>query len=103
MASSSEAALDSALTSAAKDSTRLAAVGARVKALLPAGGHPNGAYVAREAYETFGPDSLFPGVRNAFAFLRTYAAAERQRGHDAPFSAETMALLDRLDQRYVIR
>jgi hypothetical protein len=92
--------IDSALVVAADDSTKLRDVGARVRALLPSAGHYNGSYVAREIYETFGADSLFPGVRNQFAFLRTYAAAEKKRGNPPPFSPKAVALLDQLEARY---
>lgn len=94
--------IDSALATAAADSTKLEAVGRRVAQLLPSGGHFNGSYMAREIYDTFGVDSLFPGVRNTFAFWRTYAEAELRRGHPAPFSPTAVALLDALESRYVL-
>ena len=78
--------IDSALVVAADDSTKLEAVGLRVEQLLPSGGHFNGSYVARAIYETFGVDSLLPGVANLFAFWRTYGEAEVKRGHQPPFS-----------------
>jgi hypothetical protein len=92
--------IDSALVVAADDSMQLRAVGRRVQMLLPSSGHFNGSYVAREIYETFGVDSLFPGVSNPFAFLRTYAAAEAKRGDPPPFSAKAVALLDALERKY---
>ena len=95
--------IDSALVVAADDSTKLGDVGRRVQMLLPSAGHYNGSYVAREIYETFGADSLFPGVRNQFAFLRTYTAAETKRGNPPPFSPKAVALLDQLEKRYTIR
>ena len=58
--------IDSALVVAAEDSTKLREIGARVATLLPSNGHYNGSYVAREIYETFGVDSLYPGVSNPF-------------------------------------
>jgi hypothetical protein len=94
--------IDSALANAADDSTKLAAVGRTVQLLLPSNGHYNGSYVAREIYETFGVDSLLPGVRNPFAFWRAYANAEQKRGNPPPFSAKSVALLDRLERRYLI-
>ncbi len=94
--------IDSALVVAADDSTKLAAVGRRVNELLPSSGHYNGSYVAREIYETFGVDSLYPGVYDFFAFLRTYASAEVKRGNAPPFSPKAVALLDALDRRYTI-
>jgi hypothetical protein len=95
--------IDSALVVAADDSTKLAAVGRRVNELLPSSGHYNGSYVAREIYETFGVDSLYPGVHNFFAFLRTYASAEAKRGNAPPFSPKAVALLDALEKRYMIQ
>lgn len=92
--------IDSALVVAADDSTKLPAVGRRVNDLLPSSGHYNGSYVAREIYETFGVDSLYPGVHNFFAFLRTYAAAEAKRGNPPPFSPKAVALLDALERKY---
>jgi hypothetical protein len=95
--------IDSALVVAADDSTKLAAVGRRVNELLPSAGHFNGSYVAREIYETFGVDSLYPGVKNFFAFLRTYAAAEVRHGNPPPFSPKAVALLDSIERRYSLR
>jgi hypothetical protein len=92
--------VDSLLAVAADDSTQFAAVGQRVRTLLWSGGHPNGAYVARTIYETFGRDSLFPAVYNPAAFLRTYAAAERKHGNPAPFSPKAMTVVRRLEERY---
>jgi hypothetical protein len=94
--------IDSALVIAADDSTKLPAVGRRVNELLPSAGHFNGSYVAREIYETFGVDSLYPGVRNFFAFLRTYASAEAKRGNPPPFSPKSVALLNALERRYLM-
>ncbi len=93
--------IDSALVLAADDSTMLPAVGRRVGELLPSAGHYNGSYVAREIYEAFGADSLYPGVHDFFAFLRTYASAESKRGNPPPFSPRAVALLDALDRRYL--
>ena len=94
--------IDSALVVAADDSTKLPAVGRRVNELLPSAGHFNGSYVAREIYETFGVDSLYPGVRNFFAFLRTYASAEAKRGNPPPFSGKSLALLNALERKYLM-
>ena len=93
--------IDSALVVAYADSTKLPAVGRRVTELLPSAGHYNGSYVAREIYETFGVDSLYPGVHNFFAFLRTYAAAEKKRGNPPPFSPKAISLLDSLERKYL--
>lgn len=63
-------------------------------------GHPNGAYLAREVYEVFGVDSLYPAARDPLALLRTFRWAEQKRGRSDPFSAEAWRELDRLDDRY---
>jgi hypothetical protein len=93
--------IDSALVVAAEDSTKLQAVGMRVQQLLPSSGHFNGSYVAREIYETFGVDSLFPGIANPFAFWRAYAEAEVKRGNPNPFSPKAVALLNALEKKYL--
>jgi putative zinc-dependent peptidase DUF5700 len=93
--------IDSALVVAAEDSTKLREIGARVATLLPSNGHYNGSYVAREIYETFGVDSLYPGASNPFAFWRAFAEAEVKRGRPEPFSAKAQALLDALERRFV--
>jgi hypothetical protein len=93
--------IDSALVVAADDSTKLRAVGARVQELLPSNGHYNGSYVAREIYETFGVDSLFPGVSNPFAFWRVYAEAEVKRGNPPPFSPKSVTFLNALEKKYL--
>lgn len=92
--------IDSAIVVAANDSTKLREVGTRVQELLPSNGHYNGSYVAREIYDAFGVDSLFPGVSNPFAFWRTYAEAEAKRGNSPPFSPKSVALLDALEKKY---
>jgi len=92
--------VDSLLAVAADDSMQFVAVGQRVRTLLWSGGHPNGAYIARTIYETFGRDSLFPAVYNPAAFLRTYAAAERKRGNPAPFSPKAMTVINALEERH---
>jgi hypothetical protein len=93
--------IDSLLVIAADDSTRLADVGRRVQQLLPSNGHYNGSYVARAIYETFGVDSLLPGVSNPFAFWRAYASVERKRGNPPPFSPKAVALLAELERKYL--
>jgi len=45
-------------------------------------------------------DSLYPGVRDPAAFLRTYAAAERAHGRPGPFSEKTWRVIDTLDAKY---
>lgn len=93
--------IDSALTAAADDSTKIGQVGIIVQRLLPSNGHYNGSYVAREILETFGVDSLLPGVYDPFAFWRAYGEAEVKNGRAWPFSAKSQALLDALEKRYV--
>ena len=85
--------IDSALSVAAGDSTKFPEVGTRLRELLPSSGHYNGSYVAREIYETFGADSLYPGVRNQFAFLRTFAAAEKKRRQPSALLAKVSSAL----------
>ncbi|HEY2163093.1 MAG TPA: DUF5700 domain-containing putative Zn-dependent protease, partial [Gemmatimonadaceae bacterium] len=63
-------------------------------------GHPNGAFMAREIVETFGVDSLFPGLYDPVAFARTYASAERKRGNPPPFSEKTLRLFDAMAVRF---
>jgi len=92
--------LDSLLTAISDDSTQMATAGKRARALLWSNGHPNGAYIAREIYETFGVDSLFPAVTDPVALLRTYAAAEAKHGRPAPFSPGAMRTLELLETRY---
>lgn len=92
--------VDSLITWAGDDTTRLREIGPRVRNLFWSNGHPNGAYIARTIEETFGKDSLWPGVSNPAAFLRTYLAAERTRGHPAPLGAATMGTIAQLERRY---
>jgi Putative zinc dependent peptidase (DUF5700) len=96
-------AVDSLLVLAAVDSTRLPIIGRQVRTLLWSSGHPNGAYIARTIYETFGVDSLLPGLYNPGAFLRAYTAAERKRGNPTPFSPMALVVLGRLEQRHWMR
>jgi hypothetical protein len=92
---------DSVLTAAAEHPDQIAALTRRAENLFYSNGHPNGAYMAREIVETFGVDSLMPGVMNPVAFLRTYASAERKRGNPSPFSPTSMAMLDRMEGEFV--
>jgi hypothetical protein len=57
--------------------------------------------MAREIYETFGVDSLFPGELDFFAFWRVYAEAELKRGSGPPFSPKGVVLLDALEAQYL--
>jgi hypothetical protein len=92
--------LDSLLAVISDDSTQMLASGKRIRTLLWSNGHPNGAYIAREIYGTFGADSLYPAVTDPVAFLRTYAAAEVKHGRPAPFSPRAMKTLELLETRY---
>ncbi len=94
-------AIDSALTVAADDSSKLREVGRRAQQLMLFGGHSNGSYMAREIYETFGVDSLYPGEVDFFAFWRVYAEAELKRGSAAPFSPKAVELLGALEAQYL--
>ena len=92
--------IDSLLVAIAADSTQMAPAGQRVRTLLWSNAHPSGAYVARTIYEQFGVDSLFPAVTSPVAMLRTYAAAERARGHAAPFSPAAWRVLESFEKTY---
>ncbi len=96
-------ALDSLLAVVSKDSTQMASAGLRARTLLWSSGHPNGAYIAREIYETFGVDSLFPAIFNPAAFLRTYASAEKTRSKPSPFSRKATRVIELLERRYWVR
>jgi hypothetical protein len=93
-------ALDTLLLALATESVMDLARVRRLFAALPFGGHPTGAYMARRIYDTFGRDSLMPGVANQFAFVRAYVAAERQRGAPPPFSDRTLAALAAIERKY---
>ena len=57
----------------------------------------------RSIYERFGVDSLFPAITSPVAMLRTYSAAEKARGHPAPFSPPAWRVLDAFEQSTGIR
>lgn len=92
--------LDSLLRLVDRDSTRMADLGVRAKALFWSNGHPNGSHIAREIYESFGIDSLFPGVVNPASFFRTYASAERAHGRTDPFSASAWRVIEAIERKY---
>ena len=92
--------LDSLLQVVADDSTQLAPAGQRARTLLWSNSHANGAYVARTVYEQFGVDSLFPGISNPAALLRTYVAAERARGNPSPFTPKGWGVIEQFERRY---
>ncbi|MGH7656217.1 MAG: DUF5700 domain-containing putative Zn-dependent protease [Gemmatimonadaceae bacterium] len=95
--------LDSLLTVAVNQPSALGAAGTRANQILWSNGHPNGAYMAREIVQTFGIDSLMPGVYNPVAFFRTYAAAEIKLGNPPPFSAQSMRELALLERHFINR
>jgi len=92
--------LDSILTIAADHPQDARSLAPPAQKLFWSNGHPNGAYMAREIVETFGVDSLFPGLYDPIAFARTYASAERKRGNPPPFSEKTMKLFDAMTARF---
>ncbi len=92
--------LDSLLAIAADHPEDVRSLVAPAQRLFWSNGHPNGAYMAREIVETFGVDSLFPGLYDPIAFARTYASAERKRGNPPPFSEKTMKLFDAMAARF---
>jgi hypothetical protein len=92
--------LDSLLAIAAKDSGQIQAVGQRARLLLWNSGHAHGAYMARQVLRVFGTDSLFAGVLNPAAFLRTFACSEEALGRPKAWSSEAMQLIDVLEARY---
>jgi len=56
--------LDSLLSMAADQPAQLGRITQKAGSLFWSNGHPNGAYMAREIVQTFGIDSLMPGVYN---------------------------------------
>jgi hypothetical protein len=95
--------VDSVLAIVADRPTQAGAGARKLNALLVSNGHPNGAYMAREIVETFGIDSLMPGVYNPIAFFRTYAAAEAKRGNPPPFSPKATSELGTLEKHFITR
>ncbi len=91
---------DSLLTIAADHPENARALAPPAQKLFRSNGHPTGAHMAREIVETFGVDSLFPGLYDPMAFARTYASAERKRGNPPPFSGKTMRLFDSMTARF---
>ena len=92
--------LDSLLQVVADDTTQFTAAGQRARTLLWSNSHANGAYIARTIYERFGVDSLFPGITDPAALLRTYVAAERARGNPTPFSDKGWSVIEAFERRY---
>ena len=92
--------LDSLLEVVGDDSTQMSAAGQRARTLLWSNSHPSGAYVARTIYEQFGIDSLYPGVSNPAAFLRTYTAAVQLRGNPPPFTPRAWRVIESFERRY---
>jgi hypothetical protein len=93
--------LDSLLAVAADRPAQAGAAGQKANAMLWSNGHPNGAYMAREIFETFGIDSLMPGVHSPIAFLRTFASAEVKRGNPPPFSPAALSELATLEKHFI--
>jgi putative zinc-dependent peptidase DUF5700 len=91
---------DSLVSAIADDPRNMGDLGMSAQMLLWSNSHPNGAYIAREIIQTFGVDSLFPGIRDPAAFFRTYAAAERVHARPSPFSAKTWRVVDALEAKY---
>ena len=92
--------LDSLLTSMGHGSAPTANDPMALEMLFWSNGHANGAYIAREIFETFGVDSLFPAAHSPAAFIRTFRWAERRHGRGDPLSAAAWRELDSLDLRY---
>jgi len=94
-------AIDSLLAVVHDDSTKARAAGQQARTLLWSNSHPNGAYMAREIVETFGVDSLMPGIYDFVAFIRAYASAEAKRGNPPPFSSKALEKLSDIERRYI--
>jgi hypothetical protein len=73
----------------------------KVSNLLWSNSHPTGAYMARTIYETFGTDSLLPGLTNPFAFLRAFSSAEVRRGRPPTWSRQSLDVIADMERRYV--
>jgi hypothetical protein len=95
--------MDSVIAGIIADSTKLLAAAQAMRSFLPWNAHPNGAYLAREVYETFGVDSLFPALSNPFALMRVFRAAEAKRGAPPAFSPASISWLDDFERRFVRR
>jgi len=92
--------LDSLLVVAGAHPEAVADIGQRAQRMLIYGSHPNGAYMARTILETFGRDSLVAGVYSPFHYIRTFIAAQKERGEPPSFTAAGIAVLDDMEKRY---
>ena len=92
--------VDSLLVAVSDNPDEMRAAGRHARSLFWSNGHAHGAYMARTIHETFGPDSQWSAIRSPFAFLRTFAAAEREPGNGVVFSQKAIGVLDSLERRY---
>ena len=59
--------------------------------------------MARTIVETFGTDSLLPGLYNPFAFLRTFSSAQVKRGQRPAWSPRAMEMIADMERRYIAK
>jgi hypothetical protein len=95
--------LDSLLTVVRDDTSATLAAAQATHGLLWSNSHPTGAYMARTIFQTFGTDSLLPGLFNPFAFLRAFSSAEIRRGNPPAFSRKSLEVLADMESRYIAR
>jgi hypothetical protein len=95
--------LDSLLVVVRGDSAMVGPAATIARRMLWSNSHPTGAYMARTIFETFGTDSLLPGLYNPFAFLRAFSAAEVKRGKPAAWSPSALEMLADMERRYIAR
>jgi hypothetical protein len=93
--------LDSLLAVARTSPAQSGNVAEMARGLLWSNSHPTGAYMARTIHETFGTDSLFPGLYNPFAFLRAFSSAQVKRGNAPAWSPLALELIADMERRYV--
>ncbi len=79
-------------------------LGLSLRRSIPSSGHPTGFFMANLAARELGMDRLVRKVGNPFAFLRLYheAALLRQTPEAPPFSEAALAIIYRLEARYVL-
>jgi hypothetical protein len=94
--------IDTLLGQIAADPTQMRAVALRASQTLPMLGRPVGAYMARSIIQNFGVDSIIATVHSPFAFLRMFAAVERERGNPPPFSPAAQRVLAMLERKYTV-
>jgi hypothetical protein len=95
--------LDSLLVIVRDDTSMTTPAAVMAHGLLWSNSHPTGAYMARTIVETFGTDSLLPGLYNPFAFLRAFSSAQVKRGKPAAWSPRAMELIADMERRYIAR